>query len=703
MRQMIFAAVLVAAFSFFGWTLYRLIRFARLGRPENRSDRVGQRLLSVLVFFFGQKKVTEERGPYGSMHHLWIFWGFLLITIGSSEVLLQGLFPSFSLAFIGPGLYSFLKSLIEAFTVIVLVMVAWAFFRRIVLKPRNIPMSLDAGIILGLIAGLMLTHFGYHAFRYVAGAQADNWAFVSRRIAGAFVGVSPESARGLAEVNWWIHVLILLGFLNYLPYSKHIHILFSLPNIYFRNLGQKGVMPKLNLEDENDWGVRKFDQFSWKSLLDNYACTECARCTNYCPANLTGKPLDPMRLVHDIQTDMRQRGSLLVELARGKNGDLKRAYDKLPELVGGRPYTTDESLWACTTCGACEEVCPVFIEHPLKILQMRTYLVLNEPQRVPTELQRTFTNLERNANPWGIGADKRMEWAEGIDVPTVESNPKPDVLFWIGCAGAFDERVKKQTLSMVKILKTAGINFAVLGKKEKCTGDPARRAGNEMLFQQLAQENVETLNKHEVKTLLTSCPHCFHTIKNEYPQFGGNYEVIHHSQYLARLIEQGKILPLQSTVRNLTYHDSCYMGRWNGEYDAPRRVLQSLPAPGGLVELGRKREHSFCCGAGGARMWMEEKTGERVNRNRVREILATGVEAVATACPFCTIMVRDGVADEGAQEQMKVFDLAELVAQSLAKVEIGAAPETQPPPQEPLSKEEFGVKEEPRPTRGWHP
>ncbi|MEK6607611.1 MAG: (Fe-S)-binding protein [Myxococcota bacterium] len=703
MRQFIFFALLAGAFGFFGWTCYRLVRFVLLGRPENRLDRIPERLWSVVVYYFGQKKVAEEKGAKGSSHHLWIFWGFLVITIGTVEMLVQGLAPSFSLAFIGQAGYAWLKGTIEAFNLIVLVMVLWAFFRRIVLKPRNIPMSLDAGVILGLIAGLMITHFLFHGLRFVAGEEAPGWAFLSSRVAGWFAGTSPSAAHVVSEASWWTHVVILLAFMNYLPFSKHIHIIFALPNIFFRNLGAKGVMPKLDLEDETQWGVAKAEQFTWKALLDGYACTECARCTNYCPANTTGKPLDPMRLIHDVHHDLRERGSLLLDLAGGKNGDRQKQLDALPALTGGRPHTDDESLWACTTCGACEQVCPVFIEHPMKILQMRTFLTLNEPQRVPTELQRTFTNLERNGNPWGIGKDKRMDWAEGQGVPTIDEKPAPEVLLWVGCAGAFDDRVKKQTIAMVKILKIAKVDYAVLGNKERCTGDPARRSGNELLYQQLAQENVATLNAHNVKTVLTSCPHCFHTLKNEYPQLGGNYEVIHHTQFLARLLADKKISPLNSVVRNLTYHDSCYLGRWNGEYDAPRAVLAAIPTPGGLVELGRKREKSFCCGAGGARMWMEEKTGERVNRNRVKEALETGVEAIATACPFCTIMLRDGVADEGAAERVKVMDVAELVAASLADVLVAPAPITEPPEQEGLPSEEFGTKPEPRPERGWQP
>jgi Fe-S oxidoreductase len=667
-----------------------------LGRPENRWDRIPERLASVAIYFFGQKKVAEEKGLRGSMHHLWIFWGFLIITLGTVELLVGGLWPEFRFAWLGSGLWS-LRSLIELMSAVVLAMVAYAFFRRIVVRPRLIPMNLDAGVILGLIAGLMVTHFLYHGARIASGEPREEWAWISGRVASAFAGA--ESA-AVAEASWWIHVLILLGFLNYLPYSKHIHLLGALPNIFFRNLGARGTMDKLDLEQEDNWGVSRFQQLTWKSLLDSYACTECARCSNHCPAFNTDKPLSPMHLIHDVHHDMRERGAVLLGPRKG-NGDTQKNLDAIPSLVGGR--IKDETLWACTTCGACEQVCPVFIDHPKKILEMRTYLALNEPSRVPAEMQRVFTHIERNGNPWGVARESRMAWAEGLGVPTVQDNPDFDVLLWVGCAGAYDDRIQKQMRSLVQVLKVAGVNFAVLGNAEGCTGDPARRAGNEFLYQQCATANVATLQKHGVRKILTSCPHCFHTMKNEYPDFGARFEVVHYSQFLAELLDAKRLKPLHSVAQSMTYHDSCYLGRWNGEYDAPRRVLEALPIRGGLVEMGRNRDRSFCCGAGGARMWMEEKTGERINRNRVKEALGTGATTIATACPFCTVMMRDGVADEGAEERVRVIDLAEAVAASLADVKVDAAPGTAPPDQEPLPPEEFGVRDNPFPNRGWQP
>jgi Fe-S oxidoreductase len=663
MRRVAFALLLAAALGMFSWTLRRFLRMILAARPEARTDQPLERVDSVLRYFFGQKKVIEEttlpskRLPrfvswMGSKYHFLIFWGFIVITIGSAETVIQGLFPGFSLRLVlGDTLGTVLYRMIDVFCAVVLVVIAFAFFRRIVLQPRLIPMSRDAAAILGAIAFLMISYFGMHA----------------------------EDA-ALAEVSWWAHVVTLLAFLNYLLYSKHSHILAALPNIYFRNLGQRGVLPKLNLEADDIAAtgvVQGWKDFTWKSQLDGFACTECARCTNFCPAYNTGKPLSPMQVVHDLRDDIRvhmpDRGPLDAMIERFQHGaSAAAALDKDIPLIGGR--TSEEVLWACTTCGACQEVCPVFIDQPEKILQMRQNLVLVQ-EKVPPDLARTFTNLERNGNPWGIGADKRMDWAEGLSVPTLDDRPDAEYLLWVGCAGAFDDRIKKQTHALVEIMREGGVDFAVLGLEEGCSGDPARRAGNEMLYQMQAQQNVETMNAKKVKKVITACPHCLHTIKNEYPQLGGNFEVRHHTQLIRELVETGRIempageAPLGPGGKpKLTFHDPCYLGRWNGEYDAPRAVLDALPAGrDGRSELPRNREHGFCCGAGGGRMWMEEKTGTRVNHNRTDEILASGAETVATACPFCTIMLRDGVADRNAAERVAVLNVSELVAKSMRR------------------------------------
>jgi len=695
MKRALFAALLLASLACFAWTLRRFGRLIFAGRPQDLSDRPGQRLGSVMAYFFGQKKVVERAAipaaraqrlvtAIGSRYHFLIFWGFIVITIGTTETLIQGLFPSFSLAVIlGDTAARALWAMMDVANVLVLAMLVFAVFRRVVLQPRLIPMSRDAAAILGAIAMLMITHLGLHALRGVAAGAPEPGFPMSALLGQVLGGVAPGAATMGAEALWWIHVFTVLAFLNYLLYSKHSHIIAALPNIYFRNLDQRGIVPKLNLEadDITQTGVvSESKDFTWRSLLDGFACTECARCTNSCPAYNTGKPLSPMQVIHDIRDDLKSRlnrgplDRIIETFQHGKEAAAK-AGEIIP-LIGTR--TTEDVLWACTTCGACQQVCPVFIEHPEKIIQERQNLVLVQ-EKVPPDLARTFTNLERNGNPWGIAADKRMDWAAGHDVPTLDDKPEAEYLLWVGCAGAYDDRIKKQTLALVDILKEGGVDFAVLGLEEGCTGDPARRSGNEMLYQMQAQQNVETMNAKKVKKVVTACPHCLHTIKNEYPQLGGNFEVRHHTQLIRELVTAGKIQmdATKTQGKAVTLHDPCYLGRWNGEYDAPRDVLDAVPTKDARIELPRTRENGFCCGAGGGRMWMEEKIGTRVNHNRVDEVLASGADTVATACPFCTIMLTDGVNDRNATEKVQVLNVSELVARSMQrKKEIEAAAPT---------------------------
>ncbi len=705
--SIVFTALLIVALAFFGRTLHAFIRALRRGTADARPriDQLPRRLFHVLVYFFGQKKVAEE-GPlhHTSKHHLFIFWGFLIITIGTVELIINGMVPAFDLGLLMPAFaYAGLQWLIDLMKLVVLVVVGWALFRRIVVRPHLIPMNVDAGIILGSIASLMITHLLYHGFEIAAVTDAAHAsAPVSSVIAGWLGPVEPGAAELGSQMAYWAHLVILLSFLNYLPYSKHIHLLGALPNIFTRNLSERKLdMPKLDLEDEEQWGVGKFEQLSWKSLLDTYACTECARCTNYCPAYATDKNLSPMQLIHDIRIDMLDRDALYVEKSdleaqkqayagKAENGEkpadlvhieeqikkIDRRLDDMGPLAGGR--IAEDTLWSCTMCGACQEVCPVFIEHPLKIVQMRQNLVL-EQEKVPGELGRAFRNIERQSNPWGIANDKRMEWAEGLNVPTIEDNPDPEYILWVGCAGAFDNRIIKQTKAMVKVLNAAEVNYAVLGHQEGCTGDPARRAGNELLFQMQAEQNVETLNEAGARKVITSCPHCLHTLRHDYPQFGGEYELIHHSQLISHLLDTGKLSPEGAAINSVTYHDSCYLGRWNGEYDAPRNILSSLPIESGVTEMERSRRHGFCCGAGGARMFMEEE-GPRVNVNRTDEVLSTGAEAVAVACPFCNIMMTDGMKERDREDDVKVYDVAELVAESIPDVSASSLVRKKPEP-----------------------
>ena len=708
MNQALFILLLAAAFAFFARTTWLFGRavFAGVADPRPRLDQIGGRLVDIGVYFFGQKKVAEE-GPMHrtSKHHLFIFWGFLIITIATIDVIVQGVVPGVSLQLLPAVIYQPLYFLIDVMNAVVLVVIGWSIVRRTLVRPRLIPWTLDAGLILGAIGSLMISHFAYHGYQ-IAGEMAATgdgspwWLPVSSLIAKAVSPLDAASAARGAAIGYWLHVLIILTFLNYLPYSKHIHLLGALPNIATRNRSTRLMdLPKLNLEDETQWGVSKFEQFSWKSLLDTYACTECARCSNYCPAYNTGKNLSPMQLVHDIRYEMLDRVELrdkiagleqdvagLAEFSASHGFDeahphpdlgfartqleaAKTELETMPKMTGGR--IAEDTLWACTTCGACQEVCPVFIEHPLKILQMRQNLVL-EQEKAPAELQRTYRNIERQSNPWGIGNDQRMDWAKDLNVPTIDEHPNPEYILWVGCAGAFDSRIIKQTRAMIKILTTAGVDYAVLGHQEACTGDPARRTGNEMLFQMQAEQNVETLKTVGAKKVVTSCPHCLHTLRHDYPQFGGNFEVVHHTQLIDKLFKDGALKTDKSKLEAVTYHDSCYLGRWNREFDAPRDIIAAVGAPGGIVEMKRNKRHGFCCGAGGGRMFMEEHDGQRVNLNRTDEVIAAQVEAVAVACPFCNIMLTDGMKQRNVEDKIAVYDIAEMVAQAIPDVPLTA-------------------------------
>ncbi|MEP6866321.1 MAG: (Fe-S)-binding protein [Deltaproteobacteria bacterium] len=715
MTQVLFILLLAASLAFFArttWLFGRAI-FAGTPDPRPRLDQIDGRLVDVGIYFFGQKKVAEE-GPQHrtSKHHLFIFWGFLIITVATADTMVSSAIHGLSLALLPDVIYKPIYVVIDCFNLIVLVMIIWAFIRRILVKPPLIPMNLDAGLILGGIGALMVTHFLMHAYEIAGdvtlGHAAPWWLPISGTIATWLSPLSGTAADHGHVIGYWLHVLILLTFLNYLPYSKHIHLLGALPNIFTRNRSERRMdLPKIDLEDEKQWGVGNYEQFSWKSLLDTYACTECARCSNYCPAYATGKNLSPMQLIHDIRYEMLDRvqlqdkiaeqeqnvASLLdftkehaptdgshdsddhghepadLVFARAQLADTKTQLETMPKMTGGR--IAEDTLWACTTCGACQEVCPVFIEHPLKILQMRQNLVL-EQEKTPPELQRTYRNIERQSNPWGIGNDQRMDWAKDLDVALIEDHPDPEYILWVGCAGAFDSRIIKQTRAMIKVLNTAGVDYAVLGHSEACTGDPARRTGNEMLFQMLAEQNIETLKAANAKKVVTSCPHCLHTLRHDYPQFGGNFEVVHHTQLIDHLYRTNKLRsdPNSSPVGSITYHDSCYLGRWNGEFDAPRDVIKAVGVPN-VVEMARNKKHGFCCGAGGGRMFMEEHEGQRVNENRTNEIIAAQVDAVAVACPFCNIMLTDGMKSKNVEDSIQVLDIAELVAASIPDVPLG--------------------------------
>lgn len=656
-NAIVMTVMVLVALGVFGYLMAPRMRLLWAVKPENRFDRIPERLKNVLKFAIGQWRMPREL--VAGVAHIFIFAGFMVVSLATVQHIVHAYVPGWHLL---PGilnkLYVLVKDLVE---VLVLVGVSYALWRRLSPKPSRVGRSWEGVFILLMITTLMVTDFvSYGAWMVAAGVQEFVWWNPVGWIFGRLVaGSSVDTAQFIGDAAWWVHVATVLTFLNFLPIGKHFHVITGIPDVFFLNLRPYGQVPKLDLEDEEatSFGMRSVADMHWKMVLDSYSCTECGRCNVYCPTMLTGKPLSHRQLNLDLKTELYEHQETLL------SGDQEKI-DALPDLVGNR--IDPETIWACTTCGACEQECPVFIEQTPRIIQMRQHKVLMEGDVSP-ELARAYKGMENNSNPWGVGYDKRDEWAEGLEVPVMAElerteNEEPPLLYWIGCAGSFDDRSKKITLAMVKILRAANVPFAILGKEEGCTGDPARRTGNEYLYQMLAAQNVETLNGYGVRKILTNCPHCLHTIKTEYPQLGGEYEVVHHSQLIENLIDEGRLDLTEEVNESVTYHDSCYIGRYHGIYDAPRNVINAVKGTT-FKELPRNRSRSVCCGAGGGRFWMEEHIGERINVHRAKEAVEVHTDTVANACPFCLIMMRDGI--NHIEKPQAAKDIAEIVAAAL--------------------------------------
>ena len=526
--------------------------------------------------------------------------------------------------------------------------------RRIVAPPYPEAITLDAYIILSMIAMLMIAFFNLNGVEIAIGEEtASAFMPLSSAVAGAFyAGLTPESAESLITFWWWVHALVLLFFLNYLPYSKHMHILSSIPSCYFRRFGKANTLPMETFVKGNKFGVETIDQFTWKDLFDSYACTECGRCQNVCPAASTGKPLNPRQVIHDLKINLLTNGPAMKE---GQKPTLP--------LIGsnGDGSITEDAIWSCTTCGACMEVCPVFIEQMPKLIQLRRYLV-EMKAHFPEELLNLFENMEQRSNPWGIAPTERTKWCSQLNVKPFDAST--EYLLYVGCAGAFDSRNKLITLALASILDAAGISWGILGKDELCCGDSVRRLGNEFVFDKMAKDNVKVFKDKGVKKIITMCPHCFSTLKNDYKQYGFEGEVIHHADLINDLLSKGKLKLKKSVdLGKVVFHDSCYLGRHNDIYESPRNIISKATGKD-AQEMERNHGESFCCGAGGGRMWMEEHLGTRINLERVSEALKTNPDTVCVTCPYCMTMFEDGLKDKNA-DKVTVKDIAEVVAEAM--------------------------------------
>ena len=665
-----------------------IMRFKQVrqgARPEVRWDNIGARLGNVLTYVVLQKRLPKNGYLYSGVMHMFIFGAFMVLSVDTINFVTDGVLKVLSLA----GLFAqsehlfhikfsdtYYQGLADTFRFLCMVGLSMAFINRTVIKPERLPLTRDAMYTIFFTFSLMACEVAQTAFYYAMEKHSaelgdKNYIWFSGLFAGWLNGASEETLTLGYRVAWWGHLVTLLFFSNYVPWSKHSHVFAAPLNIFFMSLQPKGALRKMDLafDEENAdsmpeyFGARNLEDLSWKQLFDGLSCTECGRCNDNCPANLSGKPLRPMDIIVDLKHHMEDRfkaRGVEVDLA----GDPKLWLTSGDESVSDQVVIHPDVLWSCTTCRACMEVCPVGNEHIPDIIDMRRYMTMSEA--APGHGSSTaLKSMDRKGNPWGVAKTKRLEWTEGleIEIPTWDKKEPAEYLYWVGCAGATDLRAQKVTRSVSRLMKKAGVDFAVLGKKESCTGDSARRLGDEYLFQQMAEKNVETLNGEGVQRIVTHCPHCYNTLKNEYRQFGGEYDVIHHSELLSQLVKEGRLKP-ESTgeQKRVVYHDSCYLGRYNDIYDPQRDIIDALPDVT-RVETTRNRQKGLCCGAGGGQMWMEMDVGERVNYIRTDELLETQPQVIAVACNFCMTMVDDGVKGRDKGDEVEVLDLAELLDQ----------------------------------------
>lgn len=610
------------------------------GGPINRTDRLGERINRALTNIFLQKKVTKKKWP--GLGHGLFFWGFAVLTLGTTLVFLQADFtdPLFDAQFLKGSFYLLFSITLDLTGFVCLVMLIGLVVRRYFFV-ADVPKITDLdGIMYGLLVLVFFTGFVVEGARIAVtemGTSLAYWSPVGLVFSRSLEWFGEGGLRALHKVTWWLHLALVIGFIVLIPFTRFKHIVTTSLNYVFESLDPKGKLAKLDLEDEDreTFGATHLNELTWKDIFDTDACTSCMRCQDNCPAFTTAKPLSPMKVINQL-------------------GEIA-ASDPEANLMA---TIGEEALWSCTTCGACQNGCPSAVEHIGKMIEMRRAMVLMHAE-FPPELMDTFNNLENQSNPWGFNEDTRADWCKDLDVPIMAEKKEADILWFVGCAGSFEDKSINTSKAMASILNKAGVDFAILGKEERCNGDMARRCGNEYLAQMMIAENVETLNQYKPKRILTSCPHCFNTIKNEYPEFGANYEVVSHVDFIYELIEKGDLKITGDLADTITFHDSCYLGRWNDVYESPRKVLAAINGSGKIVEMEKCGENAMCCGAGGGRMFMEETEGERINDVRCQQALDTGAETLTSACPFCLTMLSDGM--NALKGDKAVKDIAILV------------------------------------------
>ncbi|KPL86406.1 (Fe-S)-binding protein [Ardenticatena maritima] len=647
--------------------LYRRFRLYFQGKPDPRLNNWPRRLWNFLVGAVGQMRLARQTKP-GLMHAL-MFWSFVVLFLGTVLATIDAdIAEHFLHAKLLEGwLYRFYEVTLDIFGLLFFVGLGMAIKRRYI--DGSVRLSYEWGWSVFLVSLFLINFTGFIIEGIRLQVMAPAWAswspvgYVFGAVLGAF-NLSETALRHLHLATWMTHSVLVAVFWGILPYTPIAHIFTSPLNTIFTRADDRpqALRPIPNMEEAESWGVGALADFTWTQLLQFDACTECGRCQMACPAWNSGTALNPKHLVMDIRNQMLAEGGMPYSAIGGfANGYTNPTVQPGAALVG--EVIRDETLWACTTCRACVYECPVFINHVDAIVDMRRYLVMTEG-RMPDTVSTALRNLERTGNPWGYAPSDRMKWAEGLDVPEIEEETEVDYLFWVGCAASYDNRNQKIARATVQLLQKAGVSFAVLGSRESCNGDPARRMGNEYLYQMMAEQTIGTLKKFRFKKIITICPHCFNTMGNEYKDFGGDFEVIHHSQLLADLVKEGRLKPEKPLNETITFHDSCYLGRYNGIFDAPREILASIPGVE-LREMERSRERGLCCGGGGAGVWMETHNNKRIEQIRLEDALAVNPNTVASACPFCMIMFDSGSKVMGLEDQLALRDVAELLAESV--------------------------------------